>query len=226
MIRPLRSFLMSVLLVAAAFAADQNIQLKDYPADHKIRVACVGDSITFGAGIHDHKHDTYPADLGRLLGDRFDVKNFGHNGATLLKHGDLPYWKVREYPASKSFEPDVVIIMLGTNDTKPQNWKHKDQYVGDYKDLVEQYKSLKSHPKIWIMLPVPAVHDTYGINEKGIKEQRPMIQQVAAAEHVATIDLHDVVDKAEWFIHDGIHPNEKGAAIMAKFIAKSLNVTK
>src|SRR4051794_25029443 len=91
------------------------------------KLACVGDSITFGAGIQDRDHDSYPAQLGRMLGEAWDVRNFGVSGATMLKKGDKPYDKQKAYRDALAFKPDVVVIMLGTNDSKPQNWdKHKD----------------------------------------------------------------------------------------------------
>ena len=85
----------------------------------KIKVACVGDSITQGSGIKDPAKDSYPAQLQKLLGDNFEVKNFGHSGRTLLYGGDAPYIKSPKFKQAQDFNPDVVIIKLGTNDSKP-----------------------------------------------------------------------------------------------------------
>jgi len=85
-----------------------------------VRVACVGDSITFGAGVEDRDKNHYPAVLGGLLGTSFDVRNFGRSGATLSSSGDLPYRDTDEFKAATAFAPDVVVIKLGTNDTKPR----------------------------------------------------------------------------------------------------------
>ena len=93
-----------------------------------IKIACVGDSITYGAGIKDRKNMNYPVQLGKILGQKYEVKNFGNSGSTMLKKGDKPYWKQREYKAALEFNPNIVIIKLGTNDTKPQNWKHGAEY--------------------------------------------------------------------------------------------------
>src|SRR5579864_433492 len=101
------------LLIAFLLTAD--------PQSEKIRVACVGDSITFGACVPEREKNCYPAVLGGLLGDKYDVRNFGVNGATLLKKGDLPWWNVDAYKSATDFNPDIVIIKLGSNDTKPQN---------------------------------------------------------------------------------------------------------
>src|SRR5688572_13260471 len=87
-----------------------------------IRVACVGDSITYGYGIKDRERDSYPAQLGALLGSKWDVRNFGVNGATALKKGTRPYSGLQAYQDALAFEPDIVVIKLGTNDTNAKSW--------------------------------------------------------------------------------------------------------
>src|SRR3712207_5545352 len=82
------------------------------------RVACVGDSITYGAGVSGREKNSYPAVLGQWLGTKWDVRNFGVSGATLLKKGNRPYWKQQKFADALQFKPDVVIIKLGTNDSK------------------------------------------------------------------------------------------------------------
>ena len=100
-------------------------------AAEPVKIACVGDSITFGAAIQDRENRNYPLQLGKLLGDGYAVRNFGVNGATLLKQGDLPYWTRPQFKMATEFQPNIVIIKLGTNDSKPQNWKYADQYGTD-----------------------------------------------------------------------------------------------
>ncbi len=145
----------------------------------KVKVACVGDSITYGAGVEGREKNCYPAVLGGILGDKYDVRNFGVNGATLLKKGDGPWWKTGAFKSATEFVPDIVIIKLGSNDTKPQNWKHKDEFEADYKALIEHFKGLASKPKIYVALPVPALKENFGINEKGVLEQQAMIKSAA-----------------------------------------------
>jgi len=95
----------------------------------KIKIACVGDSITFGSRVKDREINSYPAQLSALLGDDYEVKNFGKSGATMLDNGNKPYIKTPEFEASLKFNPDIVIIKLGTNDSKGSNWKHKDNFA-------------------------------------------------------------------------------------------------
>ena len=95
----------------------------------KTRVACVGSSTTYGAGLPDREKTCYPAQMQRLLGDGYEVKNFGINGRTMLKHGDFPYWASDAYRDAQAFNPNIVVIYLGGNDSKPQNWKFKDEFA-------------------------------------------------------------------------------------------------
>ena len=123
----------------------------------KVKVACVGDSITFGYGIS--KGNSYPLQLQRMLGEKFEVRNFGVNSTTLLNKGDNPYEKEKAMGAAVEFEPDVVVIMLGTNDTKPLNWKYEGDFAADYKELAGRFLELKSHPRIWLAHPCPVPAD-------------------------------------------------------------------
>jgi acyl-CoA thioesterase-1 len=191
-------------------------------AADKLRISCVGDSITFGACVSDPAHNGYPAVLGNLLGEGYEVKNFGVSGTTLLKHGDSPYWNTGEFKAAGEFKPSIVIIMLGSNDTKPQNWSKKGEFAGDYKAMVEHYRGLESHPKVYVVLPVPALKTNFGISEPAVLEQQPLIKQVAAEEKCPIVDMHAQVNKPEQFDNDGIHPNNAGAKAMAEVFAKAL----
>ena len=93
-----------------------------------IRVACVGDSITFGYGIKDRDKMSYPAQLGKRLGSKYEVRNFGVNGHTLLSKGNAPYIKSKAYRDALAFAPEIVVIKLGTNDSKPMNWQYKSEF--------------------------------------------------------------------------------------------------
>lgn len=133
-----------------------------------IRIACVGDSITFGAAVKDRGKNCYPAVLQRSLGDGYQVRNFGVNGATMLKKGDKPYWNLKAYKDALAFNPQIVFIKLGTNDSKPQNWKHKADYGKDYAEMIDSFLALEAKPRVILLLPVPAVELKWGINPKVI----------------------------------------------------------
>ena len=191
------------------------------------RIACVGDSITYGAAIKDRVKNCYPAQLGRMLGEKFEVRNFGVNGATLLKKGDKPYWKLKAYANARDFQPEVVVIKLGTNDSKPRNWKHKEEYVADYVALIESFRKLGSKPMVWLCYPVPAYPGRWGITDKVMKEEvMPRVDEVAKKSGCRIIDLYSALsDKKEMF-PDLVHPNAKGATLIAEAVSSAIKVGK
>lgn len=197
------------------------LRLQDYPG--QIRVACVGDSITYGDGIEGRETNSYPAVLEQLLGSQFEVKNFGVNGATLLKMGDKPYWSQPEFQAVSEFNPDVVILMLGTNDTKPENWAHKENFERDLRSMVDYFARLPAKPRIWICLPVPVYENRWGINEQVLgSEVLPAIQRVADDKKIPLIDLYDALSQRPDLFPDKIHPNAAGAALIARTVKGAL----
>jgi lysophospholipase L1-like esterase len=184
----------------------------------------VGDSITAGLGVPPGK--SYPDQLQGLLGDKWQVKNFGVSARTLLKKGDFPYWNEKAFKDAKDFKPDVVIIMLGTNDTKPQNWAHHDDFYGDYKDLVETFKNLPSNPRIFLCRPTPVPEPgNYGINEANLRVEMPLIDQVATEENAGIIDMHAALAGKPSLFSDRVHPTADGAAVMAQTVAGVLTGT-
>ena len=191
------------------------------------RIACVGDSITFGAAIKDRVKNCYPAQLGRMLGEKFEVRNFGVNGATLLKKGDKPYWKLKAYANARDFQPEVVVIKLGTNDSKPHNWKHKEEYVADYVALIESFRKLASKPVVWMCYPVPANPGRWGNTDKVMKEDvMPRLDEVAKKSGCKVIDLYSALsDKKEMF-PDLVHPNAKGATLIAEAVSSAIKAGK
>jgi acyl-CoA thioesterase-1 len=180
----------------------------------KIRVACVGDSITA---------NNYPADLGRVLGPKYEVRNFGVSGTTMLKAGDSPYWKTGQFRQVHEFEPQIIIIALGTNDTKPQNWKHAKEFAADIRAMVDDFAAIPSKPRVWLCHPVPVVKDNYGINERVLtKEVIPAIEEVAKEKNLPEIDLYKALSGVPKRFPDGVHPDGEGQEMMAKAVAREL----
>ena len=208
-------------LSCTSYNSGKPIRVEDYR--ETIRVACIGDSITYGASIKNRTKDCYPAQLGRMLGGKWQAHNFGVSGATLLKKGDLPYWDRQAFKDALAYNPHVVIIKLGTNDTKPQNWKYKEQFATDYSEMINRFAELPSKPRIWICKPVPAYGERWGISETIIKNELiPLVNQAARSKNVPVIDLFTPLsDKPELF-PDRIHPNAEGAYGIAKEIYTSL----
>ena len=190
------------------------------------RIACVGDSITYGAGIKDRKNMNYPVQLGKMLGSKYEVKNFGNSGSTMLKKGDKPFWKQQEYKAALDFNPNIVVIKLGTNDTKPQNWKHGVEYSDDYKSMISAFAKLSSKPKIYICLPVPVVKTRWGITDAIVnKDIIPALKKLSAQTKCGIIDLNSPFKDKHQLIPDHVHPNAAGATIIAETVANSIRQT-
>ena len=197
------------------------ISLMTARAAEPIKVACVGDSITQGVGAQKGK--SYPAQLQGLLGDGYQVGNFGVSARTLLRKGDFPYWNEKKYQDALAMEPAIVVIMLGTNDTKPQNWKFETEFDADYRELVKSVQALKSKPKVFVCRPVPVPgKGNYGINEENIQKEIPRLDALAKALGCGVIDMHAALEKFPEMLPDRVHPNTAGAGEMAKAAAKAI----
>lgn len=205
-------------------AAPTSAPAETAPAANAQRVACVGDSITFGSGIRDRAHNSYPAQLQKMLGDGCQVKNFGVSGATMLHDGDKPYYKQSAYAAALKFQPTVVVIMLGTNDSKPKNWQHHEDFAADYKSLIAAFRSDSPSAAIYLCLPVPVIGaGNYGINEPTmVNEIDPQIRALAAEYHANLLDLHQALDGQPNLFPDRVHPNADGAKLMAAAVYHAL----
>jgi len=211
------------IAIAAPYSASAQVAAPSKPdAAQKVRkVACVGDSITQGVGAGPGM--SWPDQLAKMLGEKWEVKNFGVSGRTLLNSGDFPYQKEAAFKNAKEFNPDGVVIILGTNDTKPQNWKHKKNFEADYKDLIKQFAELPSKPKIFICYPpYIAQNGNFGINEPNIKDEIPMIDAVARATLARVIDVHAALAGKDALIPDKVHPNTEGAGEIAKAVYQGL----
>jgi lysophospholipase L1-like esterase len=216
-IRAITSGLLGLIFAHAiphfANAETAPVPVQDYQPP--IRLACVGDSITAGVGAG--KGWAYPAQLARMLGDKWDVQNFGVSGSTMLKNGDRPYFKQAAFQKALEFKPHIVVIMLGTNDTKPQNWSRKGEYFADYKEMVGKFQELESKPRIYISRPCPVPgNGNFGINEAGVLEAIPMIDKLASEQKLGLIDMHAALNDHPEFLPDRVHPNTQGATEMAK----------
>lgn len=195
-------------------------------AQDKIKVACVGNSITYGTGVADREVNAYPVKLQGMLGDRYEVANFGKPGATLLNHGHRPYTRQQEYKDALAFAGDVVVIHLGINDTDPRNWpNYRDEFIGDYRALMRSFR--KVNPKVRFLLArmTPLSHRHYRF-ESGTRDWHAEIQTaiecIAKAEGVQLIDFHEPLYPYHYVLEDAVHPNAEGAAILAKTVYEGI----
>ncbi|MEH2797809.1 acetylxylan esterase AxeA1 [Segatella copri] len=190
------------------------------PKEDAVRVACIGNSITDGFGIGMAPVKGYPAVLQKKLGDGYQVKNFGVSARTMMNKGDLPYMNELAWRDAQAFNPNIVIIKLGTNDSKTHNWAHgADEYRQSMQAMIDTLKALPSKPKIYLCSPIPAFKDSWTISDSVIVNgEMPIIKKLAKKNKCQFIDLHTSYTYGDMMLKDGIHPNAKGAAKMADII--------
>ena len=216
------------------------LKARQAPKPGAIRVACIGNSITDGHGIDMATAYGYPALLQKKLGNDYWVRNFGVSGRTMLNRGDQPYMKEVAWADAQRFKPDVVIIKLGTNDSKPQNWQYASEFREDLEQMIltlrpdlaqtAKKKSKKTKtatpvgPQIFLCTPIPAFKSTWDINEAVIaNEIIPIQQEVARKYGLKVIDLHTLfAGDSDKMLTDGIHPDGKGAQRLADIIAEEI----
>lgn len=188
----------------------------------KIKVACVGNSITYGTGIEDREHFSYPVQLQKMLGEKYQVGNFGKPGATLLNHGHRPYMQQEEFKEAMAFKGDIAVIHLGINDTDPRNWpNYRDEFVKDYLSLMDSLRS--ANPKVrFILARMTPIADRHPRFISGTKlwhgEIQEAIQTVARVSGAELIDFHAPLYPYPYLLPDAIHPNPEGAGILAKTV--------
>lgn len=194
-------------------------------AKEKIKIACIGNSITYGAFLPDRTTQSYPARLQQMLGDGYEVANFGVSGTTLLKNGNKPYWATTAYQSALKSEPNIVFIALGTNDSKLINRTHLSEFSDDYKDLIKSFQNLASKPKVILLTPITVFSiDTSGIWDKPIANSMiPVQQNLAYQQDLEIIDLHSLFKDKEALMPDKVHPNAEGANFIAKRLFELLD---
>ncbi len=196
------------------------------PTPGKRHLVCVGDSITFGAGVVPNQNQySYPAFLQRELGDGVQVLNFGLSGRTLLSGGDMPYIREPHYPKTFQMDHASYLVMLGTNDSKPYNWDEA-AYRTELKAFLKKYIAAVGADHVTVMQPPKAfvqpgkLIEEYFIKDQNIQKVCEIIQETAEELSIQVIDLyHFTEDHPEWF-GDGIHPNRWGNRAIAEYIAQ------
>ena len=193
-----------------------------YAQEKKIKVACVGNSVTYGYLLRQRERDCYPAQLGRMLGDRYEVGNFGRSGATLLNKGHRPYMQQAEFKQALQFAGDLVVIHLGLNDTDPRDWpNYRDYFIPDYLALIDSFRMVNPACRIWIcrMTPIAHRHQRFKSGTRDWYEQiQHAIEKVAQVAKVGLIDLQEDLYCRPDLFPDALHPNPEGAGILARTV--------
>lgn len=214
--------LSSPLLLALSLGCSSSLH-----AASPLRVACIGNSITFGYGLPDREREAYPVLLQQLLGAKYEVRNFGKSGATLLRHGHRPYFEQEEYKRALDYKPDIAVIHLGVNDTDPRNWpNYRDEFVADYRHLIDTLKKQNKQVRILIArtTPIGVEHPRF---ESGTRDWQPQIQQsieqVAEGAGIELIDFHSPLYSFPHYFPDAVHPTAAGTKILAEVAYKAIS---
>lgn len=215
--------------ILAAFLFPSRLQAAD--GGTPIRIACVGDSITYGYTSANPAANSYPSQLQNLLGDGYAVSNYGKTGYKLMKGGTKSYWGTAEHTNSLNSDPDIVILMLGTNDSKAENWKEKDHFLSDLEEMIMDYQELSSHPTVYVCTS-PRMRQDYenmdaktGLDNAVINNEIVPLQKTAVEETgCRLIDVNAFSQEGFTYedFTDYCHPTDAGYQKLAAFIYEEL----
>ena len=181
-----------------------------------VKVACIGDSVTYGSLIEDRENNSYPAQLQRMLGDRYEVGNFGKPSATVLKKGHCPYMESQEFTDALSFSGDIAVIHLGLNDTDPRNWpNYGNEFTSDYFALIDSIRASNPDVRILIALLSPVTKEWHAAIQKEISA-------IAETAQVELIDFNSRLDSRHELLPDSVHPVAEGAGILADIVFQAI----
>jgi lysophospholipase L1-like esterase len=185
-----------------------------------LKVACAGTSAMQGLGSSAGHH--VPDELGKALGAGFNVANFGVPGTTALASVSSSYAATAQMKAALAFNPDVVLLWFGGNDSFQGTWEaHKAEFKADYTSLVRSFQTLPTHPKtflvrLWAFVDAPVRRSVLD------QEILPLIDQVAKDTGSVLIDYRAAFANHPEYFPDGMHPNDAGTAQIGKFFADSV----
>lgn len=207
------------------------------PKEGQIKVACIGDSITYGHGVSDWTKNNYPVVLQDILGEKYHVANFGSSGACVNPNGDQPYIKRDIYKEALEYDADIIVFMMGTNDAKPENWKDSDQFMQDYFKILASFCGDEKIPQIYVGLCAEAFYTKDADKDSGITSfdiQPAVVDKIVdtieyqvhtSGYAMKIIDIHSLTEThPEWFEEDGIHPNKDGAKAIAQQVAEAISL--
>ena len=192
----------------------------------KVKVSCVGNSITYGMKLENRERDCYPAQLQRMLGEGYEVGNFGKSGATLLRRGHRPYMEQEEFLQALDFAGDIVVIHLGINDTDPRDWPlYADDFVDDYLALIDSLRSRSPKAQFFVakMTPIGHTHPRFVTGTKQYHgEIQEAIKEVVRRSGARYIDFYEPLYHYPQMLPDAVHPTAEGAAFLAREVYSAI----
>ena len=212
----------------------------------KKHIVCFGDSNTHGycaepadcadGGDRFNEAERWPCVLGSLLGEEYRVLEEGLEGRTTVFEDPLTEGLCglnSIYAALMCHKPvDLLIIMLGTNDTKERFGVNPECISKGMERLVNKAKTIpawpESGPNILIICPPHIMDDLYsspvlGVMGNGCPEKSrllaPFYAQVAKLTGCHFLDAEGL---AEFNHADGMHLTRKGHTQLATWLAKEI----
>lgn len=218
-----------VMFIGVLFFKTENVMQGE--STHIYQVFCIGDSITYGSGLGTELRAEYcyPARLQQLLGTRYEVMNYGVSGRTLMDIPERGYRETGYLDVLAQQSPDILIVMLGTNDSRRGVWD-AEAYRQQYEALVDELSGLQSQPKIYLMIPPKAYPGDegviiYGIRDTIIRDEiGEIVRDVAEEKNTGLIDLYAVTENHPEYFKDGVHPNQQGYEVIAEEIYRQMKL--
>lgn len=206
----------AVLLVLSSMAASALAQTP-------LRVACIGDSITYGDKLSARDVQSYPAVLERLARERFAVGNFGVNGATALQTTGRAWTDTAACRDALAFAPDLVVVMLGINDLAFPD--RAALFPADLRAIVERFQALSPSPRVYLCTLTPlAPEERQAHANRAIRDiMNPAIRAVAADVGATVVDVSAAFPNREELLPDGLHPSPEGAGLIARAVLAALD---
>lgn len=205
-----------------------NCVIASFGQEHEIRIAFIGNSITYGSGLASPETDCYPSQLQVMLndvyGDTCVVGNYAVSGRTLLRNGDYPLWDKQQFADALQFVPNICVILLGTNDSKPQNWDtYGHEFIDDYLCMIDTFLQQNANTEFIVCYPPPAYEVVWNIRDSVIVNGViPAVDSVMKLRKATLIDFYTpLIDSVNLF-PDRIHPNANGAKVMAEIVYEKL----
>lgn len=187
-----------------------------------IKVAAIGDSLTYGYGLENREKDAYPSILADKLGYLYQVSNYGLSGRSLQSTADFPYFKEKNAQLSLESEADIVIAMIGSNDTRAPYW-NKERFSKEYKEMAVCYMNLSSQPDVYLVIPPFVPTSRFGLNNQIVEEElQGIISDIGQELSLPVINLYPMTKGHTTYYSDGLHLNPMGNQVIAEEIYRHL----
>lgn len=219
-------FIILVIVIAVGFGylythGMSGIASTSEASEGQIKIACVGDSTTYGHGTTSWPKNTYPAALQNLLGNGYHVNNYGVSSFAVQVNADRSYRTLEHYQESLAYDADIVVFMMGSNDSKPENWVNAETFRADLESLLDTYGDAEIYlctpPAAFFLEGQTEGETNHSIQPLVVEEIAEITRQVATDRGCTLVDIHALTSQhPEWFAADGVHPSNEGAAAMAQ----------